>query len=98
MSLSDGMQPNDQPKRRCSQRARPQTDGSIREKAVIGINQHLVPRLQHCYWELQMDSWSIARRERLPRKFVERLLRQNSVPIRPEPLALPSSQWRRKAA
>ncbi|MGC4050998.1 MAG: hypothetical protein QM757_16660 [Paludibaculum sp.] len=98
MSLSDGMQPDDRPKRRCSQRARPQAAGSIRQIAAISINQHLVPRLQASFYDLRQGIWAIARRERLPAAFVEDLLRRNSIPIRPEPVERQAPASKRRAA
>lgn len=95
MSLSDGMKPDTPPKRVCRQRARPNVTDPERF-IVPGLNQHLVPRLQRQYWELRMDVPRIAAREKLPRTVVEALLRENSVPIRPEPVEV--SLRKRRAA
>lgn len=87
MSPNDGMQPQHGRRRRCSQRAKPQAHDSAAD--AVPMNQHLVPRLQRCFWRLGMSSQRIARREKLPVLVVEELLRRNSVPIGPTPAVMP---------
>lgn len=98
MSLSDAGTPNDRPRRTCRQRARPQTTEATGINAVPGYNQHLVPRLQDQFWHRRKSIEVIAASEGLGRKVVQDLLRQHSVPIKPEPATMPLAFRKRRAA